>query len=79
VSTVGEYRCETLSEATADIAADGFTLGTVTAEPPGYTADGTSYVFQQLPLPGKKRAPGTAIDLGVYDPGSYPYPTCPPP
>jgi beta-lactam-binding protein with PASTA domain len=78
LSTVGEYRCQTLDQATADILADGFTLGTVTAQPSGYTAANDSFVFEQLPLPGKKRAPGTAIDLGVYDPASYPYPTCPP-
>jgi eukaryotic-like serine/threonine-protein kinase len=78
LSTVGEYRCQTLDQATADIAADGFTVGTVTAQPPPYVAAGDSFVFQQLPLPGKKRAPGTPIDLGVYDPASYPFPTCPP-
>ena len=78
LSTVGEYRCQTLDQATADIVADGFTVGTVTAQPSGYTAAGDSFVYQQLPLPGKKRAPGTPINLGVYDPSSYPFPTCPP-
>lgn len=78
LSTVGEYRCQTLDQATADIAADGFTVGTVTPQPDGYAAAGDSFVFQQLPLPGKKRAPGTPIDLGVYDPASYPFATCPP-
>ncbi len=78
LNTVGEYRCQTLDQATADILADGFALGTVTAQPAGYTAAGDSYVFEQLPLPAKKRAPGTTIDLGVYDPASYPYATCPP-
>jgi serine/threonine-protein kinase len=78
LSTVGEYRCQTLDQATADILADGFTVGTVTAEPTGYTAAGDSFVYQQLPLPGKKRAPGTPINLGVYDPAAYPFPTCPP-
>ncbi len=78
LTTVGEYRCQTLGEAKADIAADGFTVGTVTSAPPGYTADDTSLVFEQLPLPGKKRTAGTPIDLGAYDPASYPYPTCPP-
>jgi beta-lactam-binding protein with PASTA domain/tRNA A-37 threonylcarbamoyl transferase component Bud32 len=78
LSTVGEYRCQTLSQATADIEADGFTVGTVTPEPPGYTAADDSLVFEQLPVPGKKRAAGTPIALSVYDPASYPYPTCPP-
>jgi Uncharacterized protein conserved in bacteria len=78
LSTVGEYRCQTLDQAKADIAADGFSVGTVTAQPPPYVAAADSFVFQQLPLPGKKRAPGTPIDLGVYDPASYPFPTCPP-
>ncbi len=77
-TTVGEYRCQTLAQAKLDIAADGFAVGTITAQPPGYTAADDSLVFEQLPLPGKKRAPGTAIDLGVYDPASYPFPTCPP-
>ncbi len=76
--TVGEYRCQTLGEAKADIAADGFVVGTVTPQPPGYTVADDSYVFDQLPLPGKKRLPGTKVDLGAYDPASYPYPTCPP-
>jgi hypothetical protein len=76
--TVGEYRCQTLGEAKADIAADGFVVGTITPQPAGYTAADDSFVFDQLPLPGKKRGPGTKIDLGVYDPASYPYPTCPP-
>ncbi len=78
LSTVGEYRCQTFGQAKADIEADGFTVGTVTPEPPGYTAADDSLVFEQLPLPGKKRPSGTAIDLGVYDPASYPFPTCPP-
>ena len=79
LSTVGEYRCQTLDQATADILADGFTVGTVTTQPAPTAAAGDSFVYQQLPLPGKKRAPGTAIDLGVYDPASgYPFPTCPP-
>jgi serine/threonine-protein kinase len=78
LSTVGEYRCQTLDQATADILADGFTVGTVAPQPSGYSATGDSFVYQQVPLPGKKRAPGTHINLGVYDPSSYPYPTCPP-
>jgi serine/threonine-protein kinase len=78
LNTVGEYRCQRLDEAKADIVADGFTVGTVTAQPPGYTAADDSFVYQQLPDKGKKRAPGTPINLGVYDPASYPFPTCPP-
>ena len=76
--TVGEYRCQTLGQAKADIAADGLVVGTVTPQPAGYTAADDSFVFDQLPLPGKKRALGTNVDLTVYDPASYPYPTCPP-
>ena len=79
LTAVGEYRCQTLGEAKADIAADGFTVGSITADPPGYTAADDSYVFQQVPLPTKKRISGTAIDLAVYDPASYPYATCPAP
>ncbi len=78
LNTIGEYRCQTLGQAKADIAADGFVVGTVTPQPAGYTAADDSFVFDQLPLPGKKRALGTKVDLSVYDPASYPYPTCPP-
>jgi hypothetical protein len=48
----------------------------VTAQPPGYTAAPDSIVTEQSPNPGAKRAPGTAINLVVYDPASLP--TCPP-
>ncbi len=78
LTNVGDYRCETLGAAKTEIAGDGFTLGTVTAQPPGYTAADDSFVFEQSPAPGKKRGPGSPIDLSVYDPASYPFPTCPP-
>ena len=74
--TVADYRCITLAEATAAITGDGFTLGTVTPEPAGYTAAPDSIVIDQNPKPGVKRPPGTAIDLTVYDPASLA--TCPP-
>ncbi len=38
--TVGEYRCQTLGEAKADIAADGFVVGTVTPQPAGLRGRG---------------------------------------
>jgi beta-lactam-binding protein with PASTA domain len=66
----------TLAEATAALTGDGFTLGTVTAQPAGYTAADDSVVIEQSPSPGQKRAPGTPIDLTVYDPASLA--TCPP-
>jgi hypothetical protein len=79
LSTVGTYRCQTLDQAKLDIAADGFTVGTVTPNAPGDTTVGNWYVYDQLPLPGKKRAAGTPIDLSVYDLASPPpFPTCPP-
>ena len=78
LTNVGDYRCETLGAAKTEIAGDGFTLGTVTAQPPGYTAADDSFVFEQSPAPGKKPGPGSPIDLSVYDPASYPFPTCPP-
>ena len=34
--TVADYRCVTLADATAALEGDGFTLGTVTAQPAGY-------------------------------------------
>ena len=76
LTNVGEYRCQTLAAATAQITGDGFIVGTVTPQPPGYTAADDSIVYQQSPLPGKKAAPGSAIDLTAYDPASIP--TCPP-
>jgi beta-lactam-binding protein with PASTA domain len=76
---VGEYRCQRLDQATAAVAADGFSLGEVTPQPPGYVVGPDSYIFGQLPLPGTKQAPGSPISLQAYDPASYPYATCPPP
>jgi beta-lactam-binding protein with PASTA domain len=66
----------TLAEATAAMTGDGFTLGTVTPEPAGYTAAPDSIVISQSPSPGAKVAPGTAINLTVSDPASLA--TCPP-
>ena len=77
--TVGDYRCTRLDTATAALEDDGFALGTVTAQPPTYAAVGESLVFAQRPAPGTKRRPGSPINLDVYDPASYPFPTCPPP
>ena len=78
LSPVGEYRCVSLGQAKVQIAAEGFVLGTVTAEPTGYVADDSALVIQQAPLPGQERPAGSAIDLHVYDPSTYPYSTCPP-
>lgn len=75
---VGEYRCQRLDQAMAAIGADGFTLGEVTPQPPGYVVGADSFVFGQLPLPGTKQAPGATIALQAYDPASYPFATCPP-
>ena len=69
--TVADYRCVTLADATAALEGDGFTLGTVTAQPAGYTAAEDSIVIEQAPSPGQKRAPGTPIDLTVYDPARW--------
>ena len=74
--TVADYRCVTLAQATTDIEGDHFTVGSVTAQPAGYTAAPDSIVIQQSPTPGKKVAPNTPIDLVVYDPASLA--TCPP-
>ncbi len=75
--TVADYRCETLAQAKTDIVGDHFTVGTVTAQPSGYTAAADSIVIEQNPAPGQKVASGTPIDLVVYDPASLA--TCPPP
>jgi beta-lactam-binding protein with PASTA domain len=74
--TVADYRCMTLDQATAAINEDHLTVGTVTPQPDGYTADGTSIVTAQSPAPGTKHAQGTAVDLTVSDPASLA--TCPP-
>ncbi|MET1232932.1 MAG: PASTA domain-containing protein, partial [Candidatus Limnocylindrales bacterium] len=71
--TVGDYRCLPFSDAQAQLEADGFTLGTVTALP-GF--DSTWTVGGQSPDPGSQEPPGTRIDLDLYDPASLP--TCPP-
>jgi eukaryotic-like serine/threonine-protein kinase len=76
---VGDYRCMTFAEASDAIVADGFKVGSVDAQPPGYPGGADALVFAQSPNPGTKRKLGTAINLQVYDPASYPFPTCPPP
>ena len=76
---VGDYRCMTFSDATEAIESDGFRVGDVEGLPPGHAPAGGDLVVDQEPNPGTKRKPGTAIDLQVYDPASYPFPTCPPP
>ncbi len=78
LSPVGEYRCVSLGQAKVHIAADGFVLGTITAQPTGYAVDDSAFVIQQSPLQGQERPAGSAIDLSVYDPVTYPYTTCPP-
>jgi serine/threonine-protein kinase len=76
---VGDYRCLTLEEATDAIEADGFRVGNVEGLPPGHAPGADDLVVNQDPNPGTKRKPGTRIDLDVYDSGSYPFETCPPP
>ena len=67
---VGDYRCLTLDAATAQLQADGFTLGTVTTNPRGGASDGTWLVQAQVPTPGESRPAGTAIQMTVIDPTS---------
>jgi beta-lactam-binding protein with PASTA domain len=69
---VYDYRCVPLADAEEALQADGFTVGTIT--PPG--SDPTWLVGGQNPAPGATAAPGTPIDLTVYDPASLA--TCPP-
>jgi beta-lactam-binding protein with PASTA domain len=66
----------TLADATSALTGDGFKLGTVSAQPAGYTAADDSIVIGQSPSPGQKRPAGSAINLTVYDPASLA--TCPP-
>jgi beta-lactam-binding protein with PASTA domain len=70
---VNDYRCLALSDAQSQLESDGFTLGTVTAQP---GVDPTWTVGGQDPAPGSKAPPGARIDLDVYDPATLP--TCPP-
>jgi serine/threonine-protein kinase len=68
--TVGDYRCLTLDGAGQQMAADGFTLGTVATSPTGGAFDGSWLVQAQVPTPGETRPPGTAIRVTVIDPAS---------
>jgi serine/threonine-protein kinase len=72
---VGNYVCLALGAAADAIAADGFTVGTVTAQPGG-TADATWIVVGQDPAAGTSQPYGSAINLTVHDPASLG--TCPP-
>ena len=78
---VGDYRCGSLAQARSAIEADGFVVGTVVGLPPGYTwtDENEPLVIAQVPNPGTNRPAGSAVDLTVYDPASYPGETCPPP
>jgi eukaryotic-like serine/threonine-protein kinase len=69
---VGDYRCQLLALAKADIADDGFQVGTING-----SQDDASWVMWQDPQPGSKHAPGTAIDLWTVD--QPPPTTCPAP
>jgi eukaryotic-like serine/threonine-protein kinase len=66
---VGDYRCQVLDVAKADIANDGFQVGTIT----GPNND-VALVTWQDPQPGSKHPPGSTIDLWTVD---QPAPTCP--
>jgi len=77
--TAGEYRCMTLDEAATVIVEHGYVLGDVEDEPEGYSAAGDGLVVSQEPAPGTPLDEGEPIDIQVYDPASYPFPTCPPP
>jgi len=61
VRPVGNYTCMTLTQASAAIGADGFTLGTVTGPPSGK-------VVAQSPAAGSIEAVGSSIDLTFEDP-----------
>jgi beta-lactam-binding protein with PASTA domain len=74
--TVADYRCQTLTAATAEILGDDLVVGTVTPQPGGYPGGPDAIVIEQNPTPGKKVNPGSAVDLVVYDPASLA--TCPP-
>jgi eukaryotic-like serine/threonine-protein kinase len=69
---VGDYRCQLLALAKADIADDGFQVGTING-----SQDDASWVMWQDPQPGSKHAPATAIDLWTVD--QPPPTTCPAP
>ena len=75
---VGEYRCVTLAPRPPSSRPTGSRWGRSRRSPPGTQPADDSLVFEQNPLPGKKLASGSPITLGVYDPASYPFPTCPP-
>lgn len=72
---VGEYRCMTLTKASDQIVADGFTVGQVTPANGGPIKKDW-VVVAQSPAPGTTQPAGTPIDLSVDDPAALP--TCPP-
>jgi hypothetical protein len=61
--------------------ADGFEVGDLVGLPEGFDPTrhtGDDIVIRQRPSPTLVRPFGTAIDLTLYDGGSYPEETCPP-
>jgi hypothetical protein len=67
---VGNYRCLSLGEATAQVLSSGLVVGTVFPEPPGYTAADDSTVIDQTPAAGTTEPAGSDVNLIVYDPAS---------
>jgi hypothetical protein len=65
----------TLDQAKGAISSDGFTLGTVSTDPSGSTADSTWVVSAQAPTPGQKEPVNTKINLTLKDPTTF---TCTP-
>ena len=71
--------CEPFGQAKDDIQNDGFTLGSVTPDQPAPSViPDTWMVYNQLPVAGKLRAPGTPINIRVADPSLAPPASCGP-
>ena len=66
---VGEYRCQLLGLARAEIEIDGFEVGSISGP-----NDDASWVVWQDPQPDSEEPPGTEIDLWTVE---QPAPTCP--
>jgi serine/threonine-protein kinase len=65
---VGDYRCLTLDQATQQMTAEGFTLGSVSTDPVGGAYDQTWLVKAQVPNRGELVPVGTPIRVTVISP-----------
>ncbi len=69
---VGNYKCQTLDQATAAIGADRLSLGTVSTDPSGVSPVPLSWiVMAQNPTPGTEVPVGSSVNLTMRDPTTF--------